>query len=88
MPPIVPTKIWFCQSVGEAKCGTAPTEIEPMVAPVEGFSATSLPVDVFTLQTAPPPSTGGPPAALLCQPGVKEPPLPTWTSRMEPTHGT
>src|SRR5450759_658455 len=62
MPAMVPTRIWFRQSVGEAKCGTAPTEMEPSVAPVAGFNATSRPVEVFTLQTAPPPRTGGPPA--------------------------
>ena len=44
--------------------------------------------DELTLQTAPPPITGGPPAALLCQPAVTEPVVPTWTWRSEPTHGT
>ena len=88
MPALVPTKIWPCQSVGETKWGTAPTEIEPSVAPVAGARATSRPLEVFTLQIAPPPTTGGPPAALVCQPGVSEPPAPIWTSRMELVHGT
>ena len=49
----------------------------PGVAPVPGSRATRVTVEKFRLQTTPPPITGGPPAALVCQPGVSDPSVPT-----------